>query len=327
MRLDLLPLSKRRAPAAKAGIENICRESALQSASLMKWFCMIVAAALPCLILSAPTACAQKANPVVRPKPAVPPAPIVYSARTACRLVRNLLPLADELESSRSVWKVGEISLTPAGFNVSVSESRVIFMKYSDSPGVKPYGKGNSYKIDFFPGRDFLVQRGFVLDFHEKSAAEIELPVLVDALNFLITSARHGDGVDCKAALDDQAQLDAFAQLTASWRKMYVKPLLPDAVNKDRLLAEDAVAHKDMSVALENYLAGVDTDPSWAQGWFSAALLYAEQQDYDDAVFSMKHYLILLPDGPDAATAKDKLSLWTAKEHEAPAATEGRVAK
>jgi len=327
MRLDLLHLCKRRTPATKAGIEDIYREGAVQDASLMKWFCLIVAAALPCLILSAPTVRAQKANPVVRPKPAVPPAPIVYSGRTACRLVRNLLPLADELEGTRSVWKIGEIWLTPAGFNVSVSDSKVISMKYSDSPGVKPYGKDNSYQIDFFPGRDFRFQQGFVLDFHEKSAAESKLSSLVEALNFLIASAQQGDVIDCKAALDDQAQLDSFAQLTASWRKMFVKPLLPDEVNRERLLAEDAVARKDMSGALEDYLAGVDTDPTWAQGWFDAALLYAEQQNYGDAVFTMKHYLILLPDGPDAPAAKEKVSLWTAKEHEASAATEGGAAK
>jgi regulator of sirC expression with transglutaminase-like and TPR domain len=104
--------------------------------------------------------------------------------------------------------------------------------------------------------------------------------------------------------------------LTADWRKLYVKPPLSDEVTRLRLLAEDATEHKKMSDALEDYLAGVDADPTWAQGWFKAALLYAEQQDYDDAVFSMKHYLILLPDAPDAAAAKEKLLSWVTKMHE-----------
>lgn len=291
--------------AATAGGGDFCREDEMRKASRNYW---VAAAFVLAGLFSGATGRAQQANPQID------------SARTACRLIRNLLPLADELESTRSVWKIGEIWLTPAGFNVSVSDSTVIAMKYSDSPGVKPFGKDKSYKIDFFPARDFSVQRGFVLDFHEKTAAEIQLSSLVEALNFLIASARQGDAIDCKAALDDSAQLDAFAQLTASWRKMYVKPLLPDAVNRESLLAEDAVARKDLSSALEDYLAGVDTDPTWAQGWFNAALLYADRQDYDDAVFTMKHYLILLPDAPEAATAKEKVSLWQARMREAAAA-------
>jgi hypothetical protein len=46
-------------------------------------------------------------------------------------------------------------------------------------------------------------------------------------------------------------------------------------------------------------------------------LIYAEQQDYFDAAFYMKHYLILLPDATDAQAAKEKLLLWEAKAEEA----------
>jgi hypothetical protein len=256
--------------------------------------------------------------------------PVVYSPRSACRLVQTVLPLADELEDTRTVRQVNEIWLTPAGFTVSLPESRVESIKYSDSPGVKPYGKDKAYKIDFFPERTFAFQRGFVLDFHEKTAADIKLYALVGALNFLITSAHQDQGIDCKAVLDDQAQLDSFAQATADWRKLLLKPPLSEEVNRQRLLAEDAAARQDSSDALEDYLAGLDTDPTWAQGWFNAALLFAEQQNYDDAVFSMKHYLILLPDAPDAAAAKEKVSLWVAKMHETAAAApagRGRKAK
>ena len=268
----------------------------------------MAAAAVLAGVVSGATSGAQQAKPVI------------YSARSACRLVQTVLPLADELEDTRSVFKINEIWLTPLGFTASLQDGKVESLKYSDSPGVKPYGKGNSYQIDFFPARIFQFQRGFLLDFHEKSAAEIKLTSLVGALNFLITSAHQGEGVDCKTALDDQAQLDSFAQLTVGWRALYLKPPLPDEVMKLRLLAVDAVKRKNLSDALEDYLEGVDTDPTWAEGWFNAALVYGEQQDYDDAIYSMRHYLILLPDAPDAATAKEKLLLWKAKMHETAAA-------
>jgi len=290
----------------------------MRKASGKNWMCSMAAAMVLAGVPSGATGRAQQAKPQV------------YSPRTACRLVRDILPLADELEATRALWTISEIRLTPAGFDVGLSNKRVESMKYSDSPGVKPYGQGKAYRVDFFPDRTFLFQRGFALDFHEKTAAEIKLSSLVGALNFLIASAHQGGGIDCTAVLDDQAQLDSFAQVTAAWRAQVVKAPLSDEANQQRLLAEDAAARKDMSAALEDYLAAVDIEPTWAQGWFNAALLYAEQQNYDDAVFSMKHYLILLPDGPDAATAKEKVLLWQAKIHEAAAAEptgRGRAAK
>ncbi len=46
-------------------------------------------------------------------------------------------------------------------------------------------------------------------------------------------------------------------------------------------------------------------------------MIYAEQQDYFDAAFYMRHYLILLPEATDAQAAKEKLLLWEAKAEEA----------
>ena len=42
-------------------------------------------------------------------------------------------------------------------------------------------------------------------------------------------------------------------------------------------------------------------------------MLYAEQNDYLDAAQCMKHYVILMPDAPDAREAKDNIILWEAK--------------
>ena len=279
------------------------------------WTCWMSVAAVLAAAVSAATGRAEQAKPEI------------YSARTACRLVQTVLPLADQLEDTRAIWTVKELWLTPTGFTVSIPDGRRESISYSDSPGVRPYGKGRSYQIDFFPSRNFRFQRGFVLDFHEKSAADISLSSFVGALNYLIASAHQGEGVDCKAVLDDQAQLDSFTQMTADWRKLFLKPPLSDEVSRERLLAEDAAQRNDTSDALEDYLLGVDRDPTWAQGWFNAALLYAEQKNYEDAVFSMKHYLILLPDAPDAPAAKEKVVLWRTKAQQAAAAAQGGTAK
>jgi len=108
-----------------------------------------------------------------------------------------------------------------------------------------------------------------------------------------------------------------FEQTAAAWRAMSPKPPISEEVQKKRLLAEDDVAQKNLPAAIEDYEAGVKLDPTWAQGWFNSALLYAEQQDYESASFNMKRYLILLPDAPDAPAAREKLLLWEARAEKA----------
>ena len=108
-----------------------------------------------------------------------------------------------------------------------------------------------------------------------------------------------------------------FEQAAAAWRALPVKPPISDDVTKKRLLAEDAISQKDIGSAVRYYEEGVALDPTWAPGWFNVALLYAEQNDYVDAASSMKRYLILLPDAPDASAANDKVLLWEAKAEEA----------
>jgi hypothetical protein len=280
----------------------------MRNANGMKWLCWIAAAPMAGGMASGVTCRAQQA------------APQVHSARAACRLVQTMLPLADELEDTRSVRKIAAIQLTPSGFSVILADKKTDSLEYADSPGAKPYGTARSYQIDFLPSRTFRVQRGFLLDFHGKNPGAAGFSPLVEALNFLIASARRGEPIDCTEIVDEQAALDRFAQLTADWRAREDKPPLPESVIEQRAQAEDALERRDTTGALAAYIAGVTIDPTWAQGWRRAAALYAEQENYDDAAFSMKHYLILLPGAPDAADAKQNLSAWEAKAREGPAA-------
>ena len=125
--------------------------------------------------------------------------------------------------------------------------------------------------------------------------------------------------LDYKAemAASTQQKLEAFTQQTSAWRALNPKPPLSEDVEKKRLLAEDDFANKNMAAAIEDYEAGVKLDPTWVQGWYNVAQLYAAQNDFEQAVFSMKHYLILLPDAPDAAEAKNDVLLWEAKAERA----------
>jgi len=143
---------------------------------------------------------------------------------------------------------------------------------------------------------------------------------LAQGLNKLVSDARAGYPYDCHIALtpaEAAKELADFQQKAAAWRALNPKPPVSDEVTKKRLLAEDAVEQKNIDAAAGYYRAGVTLDPTWAPGWFNAALINAELKNYADAAFDMKHYLILVPDAPDAAAAKEKVLLWEAKAEQA----------
>jgi hypothetical protein len=143
---------------------------------------------------------------------------------------------------------------------------------------------------------------------------------LVQALNKFVLDANAGHPYECRAALPPaQAAAEAireladFQQKAAARRAMNPKPQISDEVIKKRLLAEGAVQQKNFSAAADYYRAGVTIDPSWAPGWYNAALISAGLKDYAAAALEMKHYLILLPEASDAAAAKEQALLWQAK--------------
>jgi regulator of sirC expression with transglutaminase-like and TPR domain len=57
--------------------------------------------------------------------------------------------------------------------------------------------------------------------------------------------------------------------------------------------------------------------PTWPEGHFNAALIAAELGNYTDAAEHMQAYLELLPNAPDAQSARDQVDLWQlkAKDH------------
>jgi regulator of sirC expression with transglutaminase-like and TPR domain len=133
-------------------------------------------------------------------------------------------------------------------------------------------------------------------------------------LNLLSACARG------ELTVDDAAVWRDFEQKAAAWRALPARPPLSDSVRKQQLLAEDAVKEKQFEAAAAAYDAGTQIDPMWPEGHFNAAAIYGELKDYDDAVWHMRCYLELLPNAPDAQTARDQMLLWQAKAEQAAAA-------
>jgi hypothetical protein len=123
-----------------------------------------------------------------------------------------------------------------------------------------------------------------------------------DALNRLIWAAR-----------DKEGELASFRERIAIWQGLGAKPQLPEATNRERILAENAVREKDAVRAVAHYERGLELFETWPEGWFNLALMYAELHDYAGAVDSMNRYLALAPDAQDAPAAREQLIIWADK--------------
>lgn len=106
---------------------------------------------------------------------------------------------------------------------------------------------------------------------------------------------------------------ESFRKNAAAWRVLAVKPEIPDDVRTQRLLAEDAIKNNRPEEALGHYDEGLGLDPTWAQGWFNAAMIAGQMVLYADAVAYMQNYLELMPDAPDAQAARDQVTIWKYK--------------
>lgn len=182
-------------------------------------------------------------------------------------------------------------------------------------------------KVEFSPGvyqhADVLVhlkhKHGFYMfSFFITKYSNAQVQELQLAIDSLAQDAARGEPVVCSDNPDDyKAELDDFQIKTEAWRALAAKPPVSDEVYKDRLLAEDALKNKDLAGAAKYYELGIAADPTWDQGWYNAALVYAELKDYFDAALCMKHYVVLDPNASDAQAAKDNVILWEAKVQEA----------
>lgn len=121
------------------------------------------------------------------------------------------------------------------------------------------------------------------------------------ALNSLPTHASH------------QTSMEEFHQKAAAWRVLPSKPVLSGDVRVLRLAAEDAFKSQKPDEALNYYEMGVESDPTWAQGWFNAAIIAGQLGYCEDAAEHMQNYLELVPDAQDAQSARDQMDLWRFK--------------
>lgn len=111
------------------------------------------------------------------------------------------------------------------------------------------------------------------------------------------------------AVTSDQslATIQAVAQLA---RKQSAKPELPEEAMRYGVQATSLVEKKRYDEAIALYDQALELAPWWADSHFNKALVLANQNRNAEAATSMKQFLVLAPNAPDARAAQNKIYEW-----------------
>lgn len=255
-----------------------------------------------------PTLAAGKAPQRPGGLPAAPAKASTLSDRQACAIIKNTMTAA----AMNSRNQLQGMHFVKEGILLDLARSKPLTATYADMVKADLDQKEYAFLRLLLGGKNkATITFSFPSTMEDRSQ---RLTALQTAMNTMMEHAHQGKSPLCSDdPADYAAELASFQRDTAAWRALSAKPPVTDEVYKNRLLAEDALKNKDLNAAAKFYEAGIAVSPTWDQGWYNAALVYAEMSNYLDAAVCMKHYVILVPDAPDVRAAKDNIILWEAK--------------
>lgn len=106
-------------------------------------------------------------------------------------------------------------------------------------------------------------------------------------------------------------QLAAFKVQAAHYRALAVKPAVSERQRKFIVQANFMAQQKDYDDAIRLYQKAIKLNPvSYPAAYFKLAVFSAQVGRYERAISYMKEYLLLVPQGKDARSAKDKIYVW-----------------
>ena len=89
-----------------------------------------------------------------------------------------------------------------------------------------------------------------------------------------------------------------------------VIPDISDKTIKYWVHASSGKKRKEFEIADARYAEALKIAPWWPQGHFNRALILGETERYQSAIDEMNKYLLLVPEAPDARSARDKIYEW-----------------
>lgn len=105
--------------------------------------------------------------------------------------------------------------------------------------------------------------------------------------------------------------LTKFEPIATEYAALKVKPPVSEEQRKFIVQANSLREQKKYSEAISLYVEAIKLDATaYPAGYYNIALLDAQLGLYDNAIFEMKKYLLLMPDATDARSAQDKIYEW-----------------
>ncbi|MCM2302109.1 MAG: tetratricopeptide repeat protein [Flavobacteriaceae bacterium] len=105
--------------------------------------------------------------------------------------------------------------------------------------------------------------------------------------------------------------INVFKPLAENYRSLKQKPSVSEEQRKLFIQADHLNQQKKYFDAIKMYLKAIQLDKtSFPSAYSNLALLYAQTNFFDYAIFYMKQYLMLVPNAEDARGAQDKIYAW-----------------
>lgn len=110
------------------------------------------------------------------------------------------------------------------------------------------------------------------------------------------------------------SQLVLFVPIAAQYRELQLKPPVSEEQRKYIVQANAFNEEKQYFKAIELYIKATGIDQtSYPAAYYNLALLSANLKRFQDAIYYMKKYLMLVPEAEDARKAQDKIYEWEGK--------------
>ncbi len=194
--------------------------------------------------------------------------------------------------------------------------SKMLYIELNTSDGIEKrsieYSKINKIRILFEDkdirghiaySKDMQIYFCFNYEMNDKEKYS-NAKLIVDALYAL-------KNINYEVSFTDD--LKNFEVAAEQYRNMSPKPEISEEVRKYVVQATSMANDKKYDEAIIKYNKAIEIDPVYPDAHFNLALLCAQSEDYERAIFEMKKYLLLVPDAKDARAAKDKIYEWEAK--------------
>ncbi|NWJ50190.1 MAG: hypothetical protein HXX14_04950 [Bacteroidetes bacterium] len=116
------------------------------------------------------------------------------------------------------------------------------------------------------------------------------------------------------SSMKDSEVNATFKPLADQYRALAVKPTVSEEQRKYIVQANSFNKERDFLRAIFLYRKAIAVDQiSYPAAYFNLALIAAQVEYYNMAVFYMKRYLLLEPEAKDAREAQDKIYEWEAR--------------